>query len=168
MKCFSFILIVCASLAISGCKPKAKDITPLQRKEAASLVSEAQFALTLRDLARAEPLFEKATKLCPDTGEYWLGLGATRKRMGNKSGAKSAYENAREAFHDVYAVDPQKTEALMQEIHALALLGKTDDARATLAKARKKDPTNVQLKGIEESKAIDDLLVDPGFKELAL
>jgi tetratricopeptide (TPR) repeat protein len=168
MKCSPLLVIVCASLAFAGCKPKPKEISPLQRKEAATLVGEAQFALTLRDNARAEPLLEKAAKLCPDRGDYWLGLGVTRKKLGNPSGAKAAYENARDAFHEAYALQPRNIDALMQEIHVLALLGKADEARKILAKARKKDPTNSQLKSIEEDKVIDDLLADPGFKEVAL
>src|SRR5690349_6667201 len=105
MKILLALLVGLAVLSNVGCKPKPEDITPLQRKEAASLVSEAQFALTLRDYTRAEPLFEKAAKLCPDDGEYWLGLGVTRRRLGNTSGAKAAYEKARDAYRDGFERD---------------------------------------------------------------
>lgn len=165
------ILVLFASfavLAVGGCKPKAADISPLHRKQAASLVSEAQFAMTMRDHARAEPLFAEAAKLCPDDGGYWLGLGVTRRRLGNLSGAKNAYEKARSAYGDAYALDPNQTDALLQEMYVLALLGRPDDATKRLEKAQKKDPTNARLRMLAEEKQIEKLLVEPTFKEIAL
>src|SRR5688500_11319136 len=105
MKSTSVLMSLLALVALAGCKPKPEDITPLQRKEAASLMSEAEFAMTLRDYTRAEPLFEKAAKLCPDDGEYWLGLGVTRRRLGNLPGAKAVYEKARSAYGDEFKRD---------------------------------------------------------------
>jgi tetratricopeptide (TPR) repeat protein len=168
MKRIPVLFFVLSLLAIVGCKPKPKEIPTLQRKEAANLVSEAQFALTMKDLARAEPLFEKAANLCPDTGEYWLGLGVTRRRLGNKAGAKAAYEKMREACHDAYVLNGNSPEAALQEVHALALLGRIDEARKVLEKARKKNPTNPQLRGFSEKNGIDQLIAEPEFKELAI
>ena len=77
------VILIFASAALllaAGCKPKTKAITSLERKEAANLVSEARFAITLRDDARAEGLLAQAAQLCPDTGDYWLNLGMTRRR----------------------------------------------------------------------------------------
>jgi tetratricopeptide (TPR) repeat protein len=162
------LFVTFALLTGAGCKPKPKNIPPLQRKQAASLVSEAQFAVTMRDYARAEPLFEQAAKLCPDDGEYWLGLGVTRRRLGNVSGAKAAYEKAQSAFHDTYLIDSNRSDALLQELQVLALLGRTDVAIATLEKARKKNPGDVPLRKFEESKQLERLKDDPNFKELAL
>jgi len=168
MKGFSALLVVLVLLAGAGCKPKAKNIPPLQRKEAASLVSEAQFAMVMRDLARAEPLYDKATKLCPDNGDYWLALGMTRRRMANTVGTKNAYEHARAAFHDAFEIDRTHVDALLQELYVLCLLGRVDEARTTFTKARKKDPANPQLRAFEEGKQIDHLMQDSGFKQLAL
>jgi tetratricopeptide (TPR) repeat protein len=168
MKCISVLLIALTLLAVAGCKPKGKEITSLQRKEAASLVSEAQFAVTMRDHARAEPLFEKAAKLCPDDGEYWIGLGVTRRRLGNTSGAKAAYEKARSAYRDAYEAKPDEVDALFQELHTLALLGRLDEAQVILAREQKKNPTNSRLRSFAEGKQLDRLVADPGFKELAL
>lgn len=168
MKGFSVLLVGFVLLAGAGCKPKAKNIPPLQRKEAASLVSEAQFAVVMRDLARAEPLYDKATKLCPDNGDYWLALGITRRRMSNTAGTKSAYEKARAAFHDAFEIDRNQVDALLQEVYVLCLMGRVDEARTTVAKARKKDPTNSQLRAFEEGKQIERLTQDPGFREQAL
>ena len=168
MKGFSALLVGLVLLAGAGCKPKAKNIPPLQRKEAASLVSEAQFAVVMRDFARAEPLYVKATKLCPDAGDYWLALGITRRRMSNKAGTKAAYERARTAFQDAYEIDRTQVDALLQELYVLCLLGRADEARVTFAKAQKKDPTNPRLRSFQESKQIDQLTQDSAFKELAL
>lgn len=168
MKCIPVLLIAVILLATAGCKPKPKVIPSLQRKEAANLVSEAQFAVTMRDHARAEPLFEKAAKLCPDNGEYWFSLGVTRKRLGNTSGAKAAYEKARAAYHDAYEIDQNQSDALLQELYVLALLGKVDEAHAVLEKAQKKNPSNVHLRSFAESKQLDRVIAEPGFKEMAL
>lgn len=168
MKSILVLFATLAVLAVGGCKPKAADISPLQRKQAASLVSEAQFAMTMRDHARAEPLFAEAAKLCPDEGEYWLGLGVTRRRLGNVSGAKDAYEKARSAYSDAYALDPNRTDALLQEMYVLALLGRPDDATKRLEKAQKKDPSNARLKSFTEEKQIEKLLAEPSFKEISL
>jgi tetratricopeptide (TPR) repeat protein len=168
MKFLPLLLVTVALTLTAGCKPKAKDIPPLQRKQAANLVSEGQFALTLRDFARAEPLFEQAARLCPDNGDYWVNLGVARRRQGNKSGAKAAYEQARAAYRDAFEIDPRQSDALLQEVYTLALLGRPDDARKALAKAQQRLPDNRGIKGFAETKQLDRLLEDPGFKEIAL
>ena len=168
MKVIPLVLTVLALLVTAGCKPKPKDISPLQRKEAANFVSEAQFALTLRDYARAEPLFEKAAKLCPDSGDYWVNLGVTRRRLGNKSGAKAAYESARSAYRDAYEIDAKQVESYLQEVYVLALLGKPDDARKLLETAQKKNPDNRVIRNFIEVKQLDRIVADAGFKEIAL
>jgi Flp pilus assembly protein TadD len=168
MKSVVVLLITAAILTTAGCKPKPADISSLSRKQAASLVSEAQFAMSLRDYARAEPLFEAAAKLCPDDGDYWLGLGVTRRRSGNTAGARKAYEQARSAFRDAYKVDATDMEALVQEVYVLALLGRMDEAKTTLEKARKKDPADARLRLLADNKQLEEMISQPAFKELAL
>lgn len=143
-------------------------VTTLQRKEAAHLASEAQFAVTLRDYARAEPLLAKAVAICPDTPEYWLTLGTVRRRMDNRSGAKSAYERALDTSRDAYDRDPKNSEPLLQQVYVLALLGRMDDARDALAKAQKKHPDDRTVRAFVESRQLEHLADDPSFKELAL
>ena len=92
-----FSLAVVVLCGTPGCSPKSKEITSLQRKEAATLDSEAQFALQLKDLARAEGLIAKAADLCPDTGKYWVDLGSIRVRLGKKDAARTAYQGALKA-----------------------------------------------------------------------
>lgn len=167
MKIFLLMAVSVSLLLASGCKPKP-EITELQRKEAANLASEAEFAIALRDWARAEPLFEKAANLSPDVGDYWINLGVARRRLGNTPGAKAAYEKAREAYRDAFESEPKNTESLLQEIYALALLGKVDEARKALEKARKKVPDDRAVRLFEENKQLDRVLEDPSFKEIAL
>jgi tetratricopeptide (TPR) repeat protein len=161
------MLVCVALLGLAGCGRKT-EVTPLQRKTAANLVSEAQFAMTLRDYARAEALYAKAAEACPDTGDYWLNLGATRMRLSNRAGAKTAYARAAGAFRDAYERVPKQPELVLQQVHALALLGQTDDARAALEKARKKHPDNRAIRVFAENGQLEQLLRDPAFKELAL
>jgi tetratricopeptide (TPR) repeat protein len=168
MKRLFLLLVAAALLLAAGCKPKPKEISTLQRKEAANLVSEANFAVTLHDYARAEPLFEKAAKLCPDTGDYWVGLGITRRRQGDTSGAKDAYKSALAAYRDAAELKPDDSAPRLQEIYVLALLGRADDARAALERARKKLPASRDLREFDESHQLDRLLADSGFKEIAL
>lgn len=168
MKFTPLVLAVAALMLAGGCKPKPMDIPAIQRKEAANLVSEAQFAVTLRDYARAEPLFEKAAKMCPDEGDYWINLGIVRRRQGNTSGAKTAYEKARSAFSDAAAIHDKDSGPLLQEVYALALLGRADDARKALAKAQKKLPDDRAIRLFAENNQLDRMLEDPEFKELAL
>ena len=159
-------LLIFAAALTTGCG--RKEITSLQRKEAASIVSEAQFAVTLRDYARAEPLLAQAVALCPDTTQYWQSLGAVRCRLGNRSGAKDAYGQMLDQARDQYKRDATQTEALLQQVYALALLGRADDARGVLVKAQKDHPEDRALGAFVESGQLDRILSDPAFKEIAL
>lgn len=164
-RCLLFLLVLSVGLT-AGCG--RKEITSLQRKEAANIVSEAQFALTLRDYARAEPLLAKAVAICPDMPEYWQSLGAVRRRLDNRSGAKQAYEQMLDASRDAYHRDAKNTDALLQQVYALALLGRVDDARDVLTKAQKDHPDDRVLSAFGDGKQLDRVLNDPAFKEIAL
>ena len=149
-----------------GCKPKAKEITSLQRKEAATLVSEAQFALQIRDFARAEGLYAKAAALCPDSGDYWVALGQTRVRLGQRDPARAAYKSALDCYHD--SADAASTsEPWLQQVYVLALLGRLDDARAMIAKTQKKFPDDRAVRSFVENGQLEKMVADPRFKEIA-
>lgn len=168
MKLLSLLLLSAVLLAGIGCKRKGPEISDLQRKEAANLVSEADFALTLRDFARAEPLLERATKLAPDTGEYWVSLGIARRRQGNSSGAKAAYQGALDAYREAYDADEKRTAAMIQEVYVLALLGRADDARKALDRARERAPEDRGIRQFIDEGQLDRLLQDPAFKDISL
>jgi tetratricopeptide (TPR) repeat protein len=153
----------------AGCKPKVKEISSLQRREAESLVSEAKFALSVRDIARAEATLARATAICPDVGDYWLELGRCRVKLNNRGPAKDAYKMAlavyeADAKRDVSIRGP----SLLRQIYVLALLGRADDARAVLTKARKELPGNVELRSFAEGRQLEQMLESPLFKEVAL
>jgi Flp pilus assembly protein TadD len=167
-----FSLAVVVLCGTPGCSPTSKEITSLQRKEAATLDSEAQFALQLKDLARAEGLLVKAAELCPDTGKYWVDLGSIRVRLGKKDAARTAYQGALQAYEGAAAnakagaaPDPGPW---LQQVYVLALLGRVDDARSVLAKAQKKFPESRAVRSFVEGKQIDKMIADPSFKLIAL
>lgn len=162
------VLAATALLAVAGCKDKPREIPRVTRAEAEHLASEAAFATQVRDHARAEELLVKAAKLIPEESGYWLALGAARKRLGNTSGARTAYKEALAAEEKAYKRDAKDTDALMQQIYALCLLGRTDDAHKLLEKARAQHPDDRALKNFSDSRGIDRMLANPGFKELAL
>lgn len=166
----SLLVLAVAVAFAAGCgkaKEKKKEITSLQRKEAATLASEAQFAVQLRDHARAEGLLAKAVELCPDDGIYWVNLGSARIRLGNKSGAKDAYVGAEKALRD--AAEEKKTDAepWLQRVYVLALLGRADEARSVLKEAAQKFPDNRNVRAFVDGQ-FDRMLADPKFKELAI
>lgn len=169
MKTCVILFLLGLGLLAGGCSPKSKEISSLQRKEAATLVSEAEFALQLKDYARAEGLLAKAVELCPDTGKYGVDLGSVRVRLGKKDGAKAAYQVALKAYEDEAKL-PETTEAgpMLRQVYVLALLGRVEDARSVLAKAQKKYPESRQVRAFVEGKQIDKMIADPSFKLIAL
>jgi Flp pilus assembly protein TadD len=160
--------LTCLVLLGTGCGPRAKEITSLQRKEAASLASEAEFAMTLRDLPRTRALLTKVVALCPDDGQQWANLGAVCMRLGDRAHAKSAYESALRAHKDFARSEPLNTEPILQQVYVLALLGRVDEARKLLEKTRRKFPEDRAVRDFVEDKQLDRLLAAPSFKEVSL
>ncbi|HVU33625.1 MAG TPA: tetratricopeptide repeat protein [Opitutaceae bacterium] len=160
------LLLGVVMLAGTGCGKKA--ISSLDRKKADNLASEAMFAVTVREYGRAEGLLVQATGLCPDSAQYWLALGTTRMRLGQRDGARTAYKRALDAFEDDADADRTQAEPALQQVQVLALLGRVDDARALLAKLPKRYPGNRDIQGYIDSKALDRMLADSGFKRSAL
>ncbi len=154
------------ALLLGGCGKT--EVSETRRKEAALHAGEAQTAITLRDWARAEGLLAQATAAAPDTASYWTGLGAMRVRLGNKAGAKVAYERALDAYAADAKKDPKDPDAWLKRVTVLALLGRPADARALLAKAQKEFPAHRDVKAYVEGKALDALLADPEFRKNAL
>jgi tetratricopeptide (TPR) repeat protein len=175
MKFSSVLLLIvsCAVVMMAGCskqqpaKPRA-EITSLQRKEAALMITEAQLALSLRDIPRAEGLYLKATALCPDTGGYWMNLGSLQVQLNKKKEAKNAYESALAAYQDALKAAPANASAALQQVVVLALLGRVDEARETLGKVAKDFPTDADIKTFVAEKQFDLMLADSEFKAQAL
>ena len=161
-----FVLLLLLACCVAGCSKK-KEITPLNRKQGAALASEASFAISVRDFARAEGLLAQATEVCPDNPDYWVGLGTARRKQDNRAGAKEAFQTALNASRDIYKRDSKNSQSLLQQVYLLALLGKIDDARDTLEKARKNHPDDRNVRAFVEGKQLDRLLADPAFKDLS-
>lgn len=158
-------------LAASGCGPANKpQITELQRKEAAHHASEAQFALTLRDYPRAEAALAQAVALAPDEGRLWVNLGATRVRLGNREGAKQAYQSALKAYEADAKSENAKAdpEPSLRQAYVLALLGRSADAQKVVERAAEKFPGHRAVKQFIENKELQRLASDPAFREMAL
>lgn len=151
-----------------GCGQKSKPVTDLERKQAAHLASEAEFAVNLRDHARAEPLLEQAVALLPDNGSYWITLGSVRKRLGNRGGAKDAYEAALKAYERQARQNETDPDPWLKQIYVLALLGQVDEARARVEKVQQRFPTHRLVRIFIEEKQFDLMLKDPLFKETGL
>ncbi len=151
----------------AGCHPKPKEISPLERKTAANFESEAQFAVTVRDYVRAADLYEKAAALCPDSAEYWLNLGSSRRQLEQRPAAVKAYERALQVYRDAYARDGKDPQPQLQQVYVLALLGRVDEARDTLTKVRAKHGDNVAVRSFTEQ-WFTQMLADPAFKANAL
>lgn len=161
-----FILVFVAFGA--GCGAK-KEISDRDRTEAQMLVSEAQFAATLKDWARAEGLLARATELVPDTGDLWVNLGMARMRLGQRDGAKAAYRSALRAF-EAAAKEAKAGDVgpWIQQVTTLALLGRADDARERMEEIQRRFPDSRVVQKFAADKALDRMLADAAFKEVAL
>src|SRR5258708_38283848 len=164
-------LIFAAALLFAvhaGCGARKKEITSIQRKQAATLASEAQFAMTLREYARAEGLLAKAAESCPDAGDYWIFLGNARMHLGQRDPAKTAYKGALAAFETVAAREPSNAQARLDQVAALAFLGRVDDARTLLRKTREGFPDGRSVRIYVDEQQLERMISDPQFKEVAL
>lgn len=168
---FFLLPLLAFAVALTGCKDKPAEpvpVTRVMRAEAANLVSEAEFAMQLRDFARAEPLLAKAVEVTPDDADYWVLLGNVRRRLGQTDGARTAYRRALAAYESDYSKDATDVGALLQRIYVHALLGEVPQARTLLEQAAKDHPTDRDIQGFVRARGLDQMLADPAFKETAL
>lgn len=158
-------LLLAAIVAFSGCH--RKQITQLERDEAANLVSEADFAGTVKEWDRAEGLYAKAAGLCPDSGDIWFDLGIARMRQSNHDGARSAFTSALSAYKDDLSREPGNAAPVIRAAYVLVILGRADDARSLAQKAQSKNPDDRALRDFVQNNGVDALLRDPGLKSLS-
>lgn len=158
-------LVAAAAILLSGCH--RREITSLERKEAANVVSEAEFAVTLRDWSRAEGLYAKASVLCPDQGDTWVNLGIVRMRLHDAGGAKSAYKSGLSAYEADSKRDPSNTLPAIRRANVLVILGRPDEARSLLARVRQDHPDDRRLRAFMESNGLDKMIADPGLKAVS-
>lgn len=158
-------LVLAAALALSGCH--RREITSLERKEAANVLSEAEFAVTLKDWNRAEGLYARAADLCPDSGDTWMGLGIVRMRLNNRGGARSAYKAALSAYDGAIDRDPADSRSVIRKAYVLVILGRAGEARSLVEKAQSRYPEDRRLRAFVENHGLDSMAADPGLKSLS-
>ena len=168
LKTILFIASLLGLLVVTGCKPKSSNITSIQRMEAAGLISEAEFAISIRELVRAEKLLTQACALEFDNGKTWISLGMIRVRLGQKPTAKVAYESALHAYEEAYALEPKSAQLYLQQVYLLALLGRMPEARSVLAEIQKKHGADSQVRSFVQSRQLDAMAQAPQFREIAL
>jgi tetratricopeptide (TPR) repeat protein len=162
---YRLALVTAAALALAGCR--AKEITQLERDEAANDVSDADVAVTIKDWARAEGMYAKAAKLCPDEADVWMNLGIVRMRLHNSGDARTAYKAALSAYKDSLKKDPSQSVTVIRIAYVLTVLGRADEARTVVADALQKTPDDARLREFSDQKAIDKMLADPGVKAVS-
>ena len=131
------------------------------------MISEADFAVTLKDWARAEGLFTKAVALCPDQGDTWMNLGIVRMRLGNKGGARSAYKSALSAYEDDLDRDHGNSVPVLRKAYVLVVLGRADEARSFVAKESARFPDDRRLQNFVAKNGVDRIIADPSLKEIS-
>lgn len=167
MKRFSALFAAVFLLVAAGCSKAPKEVSDSVKAEAATLISEAQFAMSIREFSRAEELIQKAIKLREDVPEYWVTLGMVRRKQDNKSGARSAYEEALDLHTDRYNAE-KKPEELAQRAFVMGLLGKTDEALKLLEAGMKEYPDSPVMKKMADPRGLPATFKRAEFKELAL
>jgi tetratricopeptide (TPR) repeat protein len=168
MRSFALLFLALAALTvIPACKKKPREYTASEKAQAANYVSEAQFAMQIREFARAEELFQKATTIRDDFPEYWVALGMARRRQDNVKGARQAYEKALGLHTERYQSD-KRPEELVQQAWVTALLGKTDAALKLLQEGSKVHPENETLRKMSTPQGLPRTFQTSQFKDLAL
>jgi Flp pilus assembly protein TadD len=158
-------LVLAVVLALAGCH--RKEITSLERKEAANVLSEAEFAVALKDWHRAEGLYARAADLCPDAGNTWTSLGIVRMRLKNREGARSAYKSALSAYGNSIDRDPADSQSVIRRAYVLVVLGRVEEARSFVGKAHSRFPGDRRLRNFVENHELDTMIADPGLKSVS-
>jgi tetratricopeptide (TPR) repeat protein len=166
-------LVALGTCVLAGCKDKSKaqakvEVSKIARAEAANLSSEADFALQMKDFARAEKVLARAVELDPQILLYWLNLGVSRRKLGNVEGARGAYQKALGVCEDQLRQNPKEPNMILAQIRVLVLMNKADEARKVLDAARKDLPNDRDIQSFWKAKVLDQMLVDPGMKQFIL
>jgi tetratricopeptide (TPR) repeat protein len=167
MKRISLILVSAVVLFATGCSKKVEEVPTAVKAEAAMLMSEAQFASSIREHSRAEELIGRALKLREDVPEYWVALGMARRKQDNKDGARKAYEKA-VGLHKARYKKDKDPEELAHQAFVLALLGRTEDALKVLEQGVKDHPDSAAMKKMADPRGLPATFKTETFKELSL
>jgi len=171
--CFVWCLVALGTCLLVGCKDKAKgkakdEVPKMSRVEAANLSSEADFAMQMKDFARAEKALARAVQLDPQILIYWLDLGISRRRLGNVDGARNAYQKALSICEEEYRQNPKDPTVILAYVRTLVLLNKAGEAKKLLEKAHQDLPNDREIQSYWKTKAVDQMLADPELKQYIL
>jgi len=167
MKRLLFCVACACFLCVTGCSKKHQEVPVAVKAEAASLISEAQFAMQIREFSRAEELIQRAIKLRDDVPEYWATLGMAQRKQDNREGARQAYKKALSLHVDRYKESRQPDE-LAQQAFVLGLLGRTDEALKLLEQGLKDYPDSSAMKEMADPRGLPRTFQTAEFKALAL
>ena len=159
-------LVLAAALALAGCH--RREITSLERKEAANVVSEADFAVNLRDWPRAEGLYVEGRRALPrpggDLGEPGHSQDEDaqprRRAVRVQVGAHGLFRRLRPRLHRFHGC-PQ--EGLRAGASSVA----RTRPRSSWRKAYTKLPEDRRLRNFIEGKGLDKMIEDPSTKEIS-
>ncbi|HUT28816.1 MAG TPA: M56 family metallopeptidase [Sedimentisphaerales bacterium] len=126
---------------------EAEEMTDTKGQDIASRAAEAMNA---GDFERAQALSAEAVELDPDFAEAWTGMGMACVRAGDYKGAKESYERALSFHQERYRKDPSNANHVQQQIFLLVLLGRDEEAKSLLSRARLQHPEDEQLKKFEQ------------------
>ncbi len=84
-------------------------------------------------------VFERLTQVYPNTSTHWSNLGAARRDLGQKPGAREAFERA-------YALDPAEPNALLNLGHLALEDGAFSEARDKLSRSLQSDPNDPTIR----------------------
>jgi tetratricopeptide (TPR) repeat protein len=161
-------LFTCAVLVLSaGCSKKSMEVSAAVKAEAASLASEGQFAMQIREYSRAEELFRRALKLRDDVPEYWVSLGMALRRQDKKEGARKAYKEAL-GLHAARYKEGNEPEQLSQQAFVLALLGRAEEALKLLQQGLKDHPESPVMKKMADPRGLPRTFQSEDFKSLTV
>ena len=150
----------------TGCGPQ-RGVTEHDRKEAAHLVSEAQFAISVREWQRAEGLLAKAVKIDPqgDIRSTWVRRACGRAIA---PGPRKRIKSALKAYENDTARFATRSDPWLKRAYVLALLGRSNDARAVIEKAGKQFPNDPKVRALLDAKEFEKMVTSQNFKDMAL
>ncbi len=170
--CPSLILAVFLCVALVGCKDKPKTPVPSTPKAVAAevgrIISEAEFAVQMKDFARAETLMNQAIALEKDDARHYMRLAYVAIQQANKTNARAAYEKALKCYIQESKGDGGNPAIILDIINVHLLLRQPAEAQKVLDAAVKQFPKVEDFKIMQKENAIQQMMKDPEIQSLSV